>query len=186
MTTGAQRCRDRRWPGFAIPAAAAVAGAVPLVWGAAAYQLYDLLHVLAAVAWVGGAATLAIFGVVYELRPNRDGEAVLREQANWLSRWVLVPAAAVSLVTGILLVRGGGWSWGTGWIEVGLGGWAVAAVVPFAVLAPQKRRLARVARERGTADSATQQERSRLLLYTRLQTVLLILMLVEMTLKPSF
>jgi uncharacterized membrane protein len=179
------RLRDRG--GLALVAALAVGGACALLWGSSAYEVYKAAHVVVAAIWVGGAATLSIFGIVYELRPDEESEATLRKQANWLSRWVLTPSAAASFLTGLLLIDKGGWGWWrSAWMEIALVGWAIALLVPFVLIYPQKRRIARLLKEFGSPNAVVQREVARLVFVTRLQTLLLVLMLVDMTAKPSF
>jgi uncharacterized membrane protein len=85
------------------------------------YTLFKFLHVVAVIVWIGGVVTLNILGA--RIAREHDGPqlASLGRHAAFYGRAVLGPAAATTLVAGIVMVAVGGLSLATPWIAWGLG-----------------------------------------------------------------
>jgi uncharacterized membrane protein len=166
---------------------AVIVGAVVFLWFApGSYQIYKALHVLAIVIWVGGDITLTTLGIVFERR--RDGEtlAALGKLGAWIGVKVYTPALFAALAFGIALIQKGGLGWGTFWIDFGLAGWATAASVGVAFVGPELGRIDRAAQEHGPDSAEVQRRVRRLFTVFRFDTALLILIVLDMTAKPSF
>jgi uncharacterized membrane protein len=164
-----------------------IVGAVILLWFApGSYQVYKALHVLAIVIWVGGDITLTTLGIVFERR--RDGEtlAALGKVGAWIGVKVYTPALFAALAFGIALVQKGGLGWGTFWIDFALVGWAIAATVGVGFVGPELGRIDRAAQAHGPDSAEVQRRVRRLFTVFRFDTALLILIVLDMTAKPSF
>ncbi len=100
--------------------------------------ILKLVHVLAAIVAVGANITYAFW-----LRlAGRDRERLLFaiEGIRWIDRRVANPAYGVLLVTGVLMVLAGAYSFETGWIAASLALFVVVAIGGIAVFAPAVRR----------------------------------------------
>jgi uncharacterized membrane protein len=164
-----------------------IVGAVILLWFApGSYQVYKALHVLAIVIWVGGDITLTTLGIVFERR--RDGEtlAALGKLGAWIGVKVYTPALFAALAFGIALVQKGDLGWGTFWIDFALVGWAIAATVGIGFVGPELGRIDRAAQAHGPDSPEVQRRVRRLFTVFRFDTALLILIVLDMTAKPSF
>jgi len=162
-------------------------GVVVLLWYAPdSYAIYKAFHVIAAVVWVGGDVTLTTLGIVFERR--RDGEtlAALGKLGAWIGTRVYTPALFVVLAFGIAVVEKGGWGWGQVWIDFALGGWAVAAGVGVLFVGPELGRIDEAATEFGPQSEQVARRVRRLFTVFRFDTVLLVLIVLDMTLKPAF
>jgi uncharacterized membrane protein len=88
-----------------------------------------LIHIAAAMAWLGGGLTLAVIGV----RARRSGDATLLvafgRTVQYVGLRVLGPAMGILLVAGISLVLVEAHSFTEPWILLALGGFAFAFVV---------------------------------------------------------
>ena len=170
-----------------LAAALLVAGSVVLLWYAPnSYDVYKALHVIAIVIWVGGDVTLTTLGLVFERR--RDGEALaqLGKLGAWIGVHVYTPALFAVLGFGIALMEKGDWPWDVFWVDFALVGWAIAAIVGVAFVGPELGRIDRAAREHGPDSEAVRRRVKRLFAVFRFDTALLILIVLDMTAKPTF
>lgn len=100
--------------------------------------ILKLVHVLSAIVAVGANVTYAFW-----LRlAGHDRERLLFaiEGIRWIDRRVANPAYAVLLVTGVLMVLAGAYSFETGWIAASLALFVLVAIVGIALFAPAIRR----------------------------------------------
>jgi uncharacterized membrane protein len=164
-----------------------VVGIVVLLWYAPdAYAIYKAGHVIAIVVWVGGDITLTTLGIVFERRGDQETLAALGKLGAWIGVHVYTPALFVVLAFGIALVEKGGWGWGTLWIDLAIAGWVVAAAVGVLFVGPELGRIDEAAIEFGAQSQEVARRVRRLFAVFRFDTVLLILIVIDMTVKPTF
>ena len=170
-----------------LAAALLVAGSVVLLsYAPNSYAVYKALHVVSIVIWVGGDVTLTTLGLVFERR--RDGEALaqLGKLGAWIGVHVYTPALFAVLGFGIALMQKGDWPWDVFWVDFALLGWAIAAIVGVAFVGPELGRIDRAAREHGPDSEAVRRRVKRLFAVFRFDTALLVLIVLDMTAKPTF
>jgi uncharacterized membrane protein len=164
-----------------------VVGAVVFLWYApGAYTVYKALHVAAIVVWVGGDVTLTTLGIVFERR--RDGAALaeLGKMGAWIGTRVYTPALFAVLGFGIALVEKGGYGWGMFWIDFALAGWTIATLVGVGFVGPELGRIDAAAQQHGPESPEVARRVKRLFAIFRFDTALLLLIVLDMTAKPSF
>lgn len=166
---------------------ALIAGAVVLIWYApGSYSIYKTFHVIAVVIWVGGDITLTTLGIVFERRGDSETLATLGKLGAWIGVRVYTPAAFAVFAFGVALIEQGGWGWGQLWIDLALAGWAVATGVGVLFVGPELGRIDRAATEFGPQSEQVTRRVRRLFTVFRFDTALLILIVLDMTLKPAF
>jgi uncharacterized membrane protein len=166
---------------------ALIAGTVGVLWYAPdSYTIFKALHVVAIVVWVGGDITLTTLGIVFERRADGETLAVLGKVGAWIGVHVYTPAAFAVFAFGAALVERGPWGWGTVWIDLALAGWAVAIGVGVLFIGPELGRIDRVAAEHGPQSEELARRVKRLFTVFRFDTALLILIVLDMTVKPTF
>ena len=164
-----------------------VAGTVLVLWYApASYDIYKALHVVAAVIWVGGDVTLTTLGIVFERRKDGPTLAALGKMGEWIGTRVYTPALFAVLGFGIAVVQKGGFGWDIVWLDLALAGWAIAAAVGIGFVGPELGRIDRAAREFGPDSDEVARRVRRLFTIFRFDTALLVLVVLDMTAKPSF
>jgi len=164
-----------------------VVGSVVFLWYApGAYTVYKALHVAAIVVWVGGDVTLTTLGIVFERR--RDGAALaeLGKMGAWIGTRVYTPALFAVLGFGIALVEKGGYGWGMFWIDFALVGWTIATLVGVGFVGPELGRIDAAAQRYGPDSPEVARRVKRLFAVFRFDTALLLLIVLDMTAKPSF
>ncbi len=76
------------------------------------YELLLFVHVLAAAAWYGAALLSLVLTELAARAGDRAGVLKLGEYEDRVARLLFIPAALVTLASGIALVFEGPWSWG--------------------------------------------------------------------------
>lgn len=166
---------------------ALIAGAVVLLWYAPdSYAIYKALHVIAIVIWVGGDVTLTTLGIVFERRGDGETLAALGKLGSWIGVHVYTPAAFAVFAFGVALIEQGGWGWGLLWIDLALAGWAIATAVGVLFVGPELGRIDRAAAHHGPESEEVGRRVRRLFTVFRFDTVILILVVLDMTAKPTF
>ena len=185
--SGAAAQRPRTAQSAILAALALIAGVIVLLWYAPdSYAIYKAFHVISAVIWVGGDVTLTTLGIVFERRRDAETLAALGKLGAWIGTRVYTPALFAVFGFGVALVQKGGWGWGQVWIDLALGGWAIASGVGVGFVGPELGRIDKAAMEFGPQSEQVARRVQRLFTVFRFDTVLLILIVLDMTLKPAF
>jgi uncharacterized membrane protein len=166
---------------------ALVAGVVGLLWFAPdSYSVFKALHVVAIVIWVGGDVTLTTLGIVFERRGDSETLAALGKLGAWIGPRLYTPAAFAVFAFGAALVQKGSWGWGVVWIDLALAGWAIATGVGVLFVGPELGRIDRAAQAFGPESEEVARRIRRLFTIFRFDTVILVLIVLDMTAKPTF
>ena len=148
------------------------------------YEILLFLHLSSVAFWLG--AELLIDILVFRAERQGDAAAVRRlfDELGALDP-IFLPATAVVLATGVLMTIDAGWSFDSLWIVLGLAGFAFIYLYGFLYLEPQvKRARAVIEREDGLGPQAQALVR-RFFLRWRIETLLLFLLVFDMTVKPT-
>jgi uncharacterized membrane protein len=150
------------------------------------YQIYLAIHVVAAVVWVGGDVTLTTLGIVFERRREGETLAALGRMGAWIGVRVYTPTLFVVIGFGVALMVEGNRDWGQAWVIFGLVGWAIAAVVGVGFVGPELGRIDEAAQAHGPNSEEVARRVKRLFMIFRFDTVLLVLIVLNMAAKPTF
>jgi uncharacterized membrane protein len=150
------------------------------------YLAFKAIHVVAAVLWVGGGAFLTILAIAAE-RADDPGRLVeIARQAEWGAMRIFVPASFIVLGMGIAMTINGDLDWGQFWLVFGLIAWAISTAIGIGFLTPRIKKLTRLLEHHDARDPEVQAVVTPLLLAARLDIALLLLIVIDMTVKPSF
>jgi uncharacterized membrane protein len=170
-----------------IAGALLLAGAIVFLWYApASYQIYLALHVLAVVVWVGGDVTLTTLGIVFESKQDGPTLAALGRMGAWIGTRIYTPALFFVFGFGVALVEKSGVGWNHFWIVFAVVGWSLAMAIGIGFVGPELGRIDRAAQEHGPESPEVGRRVKRLFMIFRFDTALLILIVLDMTAKPSF
>jgi uncharacterized membrane protein len=150
-----------------------------------AYELYLLLHIGAAIAWVGAGLLMVMLGT--RATRARDGERVVAyaRDAEWLGLRLFLPANLLALASGFLLVEKGNWGYDPSWIKLGLAGFAVSFLIGALFFAPGWGRVDKLATGEGADSPAVHAAVRRLQFGSRVDLGLLVAVVFVMTVKPT-
>jgi uncharacterized membrane protein len=143
-----------------------------------------MLHVLAAVVWVGGGVLLTILALLAERANDPVALAKIGEQAEYVAQRIFIPAGLVVLAFGIAMIEKGDLGWNHFWIDVALVGWAITFIVGSGFLGPQTKKLNALVEEHGVEHPLTQAKLKLILTVARLDVAMLLLIVADMTAKP--
>lgn len=149
------------------------------------YEILLAVHILAAVIWVGGAFAVNVLVA----RMQGAGEYAklldLGHDFEKLGKKVFMPASIVVLLAGIgLVLEVDGFDFSDFWIAFGLVGIAFSIVVGAGFLGPESGRLGALAETRGPDDPEIQARLRRLATISRIEMGVLILVVLNMAIKP--
>ena len=150
------------------------------------YDWFKAGHVLVAVLWVGGGATLALLAIM-TLRMNDPLRvAQFAHQAGKVGERLYTPASLLVLLFGIGLMTNdqSPWDWDMTFVQIALVGWALTFLVGFFYIRPTAAKLAKAIEERGPTDPDAQRLIKNILLVTRIDVLVLLFIVFDMTAKP--
>jgi len=160
-------------------------GLVIFGWAAPdTFNVYKMVHVVAAVIWVGGGAMLTVLALLTEREGDPNVLMSLGRKAEFLATRIFIPASFVVLLFGILMMIQGSLDWGQFWVISGLVGFAATFLTGLLFLSPQTKKLNALAAEHGVEHPLTQAALKRLLLVARFDVAVLLLVVANMTAKP--
>jgi uncharacterized membrane protein len=149
------------------------------------YEVILFCHLLAAMAWVGGDLMLQMF----YLRARANGPAAVvqfAKNAEWVGLRLLNPVALLVVIFGVLLViEVDGYEFSQFWISAALAMFLASAITGAAFLGPEAGRIANLAEERGADDGEVQSRVSRVVWVSRIELCLLVLIVLDMVVKPG-
>lgn len=140
-----------------------------------------LIHVLSAIVAVGANLTYAIW--FRAAGADQDRLVFVIRTVRTIDSRMANPAYIVLLITGVLMVLGGAYSFTTGWILAAIGLYIATAVIGIAAFGPAIRRQLAEA-ERDVRSPAYQAAASRTTTLGLITTVLVLLIVVLMVTKP--
>jgi uncharacterized membrane protein len=149
------------------------------------YEALLFGHLLMAMVWVGGGIMLQF---MYARAKSRGPEAVagFASDVEWIGMRVTTPATVLLLLLGILLVvEVDGYDFGQFWILAALGAFAASFITGAGFLGPETGRIARLSDERGPTDPEVQSRIGRLVVISRIELLVIVLIVLDMVLKPG-
>ena len=96
-----------------------------------------------------------------------------------------MPSAIIVLVFGIFTVIKGGFGFWHGWIIFGIAGIVITALTGSLFLGPELKRIAGIVESRGAEDPEAIERSTRLIRIGRIDLLILILVVIDMVLKPG-
>jgi uncharacterized membrane protein len=149
------------------------------------YELLKTVHVLFAVVWVGGAATTQVLATRLSRANEPARMAAFAKDIEFVGTRVFMPSSIVVLVAGIWMVATSGLDFTDLWIVFGLIGIAFSAIVGAAFLGPESGRIGALIEARGPEDGEVIARMKRIFLVSRVELVILLLVVVDMVVKPG-
>jgi uncharacterized membrane protein len=148
------------------------------------YEILLFLHVSSAAFWLGGVLLVEILVFRAERQGNPAAARRLFDELNALDP-IWMAATLLVLATGILMVIDGPWSFGDLWIVLGLSGLSFIFLYGFLYLQPQVNRLKAMSEAEALMGPEAQALMRRFFALWRIETAVLILLVLDMTVKPT-
>jgi uncharacterized membrane protein len=149
------------------------------------YELYLSLHLVCAVLWVGGGVSVHV--LARWTAKTGDPEALLQFNRNALklSARFYAPLAIVLLLAGIQLVREVGYEFSDLWISLALLAWVLSLALGVVFYPFESRRIEAAVADGGPSAPAVRKGINRVLVVNALEVTILLLVVVDMAVKPG-
>jgi uncharacterized membrane protein len=149
------------------------------------YELILFGHLLFVMAWVGGDLMIQLF-YLRSRAAGPEAVAMFTKQVEWIGLRVLNPTALLVVIFGVLLViEVDGYEFSQFWISAALAMFLASFIAGAGFLGPESGRVDKLMEERGPADPEVQSRIARILLVSRIELLLLILIVLDMVVKPG-
>lgn len=148
------------------------------------YDFWLFIHVLMAIVWVGGSIHLQIIGSRLQAANDPVQLGNFNRQVEWIGTRVLTPASILIVIAGVFMVLDR-WDFEQLWIIIGIAGFAYSFVNGAFFLGPLSGKTGKLIDERGVEDSQVQANIGRLFFYSRIELVILLVVVWAMTMKPT-
>jgi uncharacterized membrane protein len=149
------------------------------------YELLLFLHILAIATWFGSGVAITVLGA----RSLKTDDAVFGPftiNAGWWASRAHPTAGVVLLLTGFAMVADADLSLGDTWLWLALVGWVVTLGVGGALIGRTSGELTeRIEANGGVLAPEHRALGEQLLLYARIELVLLVLIIADMVAKPG-
>lgn len=149
------------------------------------YSWLKSVHVLAAVMWVGGSVMLTLLGIMTIGLRDPVRLTQFAKQVAFLGGRYFPPLSLMVVGFGFWMVQENDLGYGTTWLKIGIAGWIASFVIGAGYLGPSASKLARLLDQRPPEDSEVQDLITRILLVARIDAVLLLFLVFDMTAKPG-
>ena len=147
------------------------------------YSIFKFLHVLTAIAWVGGGLTLFAHSIM-GVRAKGDAELLKTlDMMNFLGKTWFVPTSMLTLVFGAITTTLGG-LWLELWVIIGLAGFASTFLTGLLLIEPTGRRIGEFL-QAGQVDKGIAVGKD-LIRIGKFDYVVMLVVVADMVLKPSF
>lgn len=149
------------------------------------YSALLAIHILMAVTWVGSNVAQQIYAVrARRAGPQQFGAII--EQVGWYGNHVLAPASLVLILTGFGLAATGDWSLTEPWLIFAIAVWVASFVLGAGYLGPSSAKVGEaMAANGGAVPDDKLPLVDRLFLVSRIELVLLLLVVADMAVKPG-
>jgi uncharacterized membrane protein len=148
------------------------------------YEFLLFAHLALVAIWVGTATCIQVLSFrSLAAGPQRTIE--FTADVEWLGTRLLVPASLLVVVFGFLLVDNVGYEVGDTWIVLALIAFAASFATGAGFLGPESGRISKLAAERPPDDPALQARVRRILLVSRIELLILFLVILDMVVKPG-
>jgi uncharacterized membrane protein len=142
------------------------------------------IHVLAAVIWVGGSFLALALG--YYLR-RRDIETRVEytRWTEWLGPRLFAPASIAVIVAGPLLVDEIGYEFDQTWLTLGFVGWGISFLFGVGFYPREGAKREKLIEQHGIGHELVAKSINRVLTVATIDTLVVVLVVIDMTTKPG-
>jgi len=149
------------------------------------YNTLKFFHVLAAITWVGS----AIYAQALATKVMSENDPVhlanTAKDIGDLGKRVITPASISVLVFGVWIVAVSPWNFSDTWVILALIGIGLTVITGAGFLGPESERLGKLVGERDPSDPEIRRRIKRVVAVSRIDLVVLILVVADMVFKPG-
>jgi uncharacterized membrane protein len=147
-------------------------------------EFYEALHVIAAVIWVGGGFIMQLFALRAQAA-NAHTRSWFFRNTEWIGQRFFLPSSIVILITGFLMLGDLPYDLGDGWVLFGFIVIVLSAITGAGFLGPESGRIGKLVESEGFDSPEVTRRYARLLTISRIESLLLFLVVADMVAKPG-
>ena len=147
------------------------------------FGVFKLVHVSIAVVWVGGGLLLTSLALRAQLANDPGELATVARQASFVGEKLFAPAGGIVLAMGIAMSINQH-LFGKTWVDIGIAGWAISFITGVAVLSPRAKKIVELFETAGDTAPETQKAINEILLIARIDVAVLLVVVMDMLMKP--
>ncbi len=148
------------------------------------YELFVVLHVFSAIAWVGGATYDTFIGKRVFAGAGSETREFLTGFWEWIGGHYFIPVSLGTVIFGIAAVIEGPWSFSDPFVSIGLGVFILLLINGLAYLEPQTKKIAAEVKEFGADSPQVTQRVTRVLNVSIFEISVLYALVFVMVVKP--
>ena len=148
------------------------------------YELLLTLHILAITTWFGSSLAITVIGI-RALATGSQAFSSFAVHANWWAGKAHPAAGVVLLLTGFGMLAEADISFGETWVSIAFAGLIVAMGIGGALIGRTADDVVKQIEEKGDLDAEGLGDARRMLLYTRLELAVLVVVIADMVAKPG-
>ena len=149
------------------------------------YEWLLFFHIAAAIVWLGSGVAVQVLAFRANSAEDPARMVTIAHEAEWFGMRIFLPSSLTVLVLGIILTVDGPWDFGQTWIILALIGWGLSFVTGAAFLGPESGRIGKLLAAEGPESPAVRARIQRMFLVSRIELVLLYLIVLDMVVKPG-
>ena len=148
------------------------------------YLLFVYIHILAAIAWVGGSLAINVLGT----RVGRSSDPAelpkLGHHIEWLGLRYFLPISLLTFVAGFILVTQR-WSFSQAWISAAMLLWLVSVLLGALYIGPRSKKVAEMFETQGATAPSARAASARLFMVARIDLLIFLVIVGLMVWKPG-
>lgn len=154
------------------------------------YKALLSVHILCAIAWIGGGLMITLQGERARLAKNEAELVNVVKQADFFATRMFIPLSIVLLGVGVGMIAVGHIGYNHPFVMIGLGGWALSFLIGAGFLGPQSgkvKNLVAAGADGAVVDvpAEAMARIKRIVLVARLDLLILALVVINMVVKPG-
>ncbi len=148
------------------------------------YEVVLYVHILSAIAWVGGAFFLNLLSTRVTRTGAPEDLPRLGRQIAWFGVRYFLPISIVTFLAGAFMTASR-WSFGELWISISMTLWLVSVLLGALYIGPRSGKVAAMFEAEGPTSTAARAAAERLTLVSRIDIVLFLVIVALMVFKPD-
>jgi uncharacterized membrane protein len=148
------------------------------------YLLFVYIHILAAIAWVGGAFILNLLGKRVARSTDPEELPKLGRHIEFFGLRYFLPVSLIVFVAGVVLVTQR-WSFSQTWISIAMLLWLISVLLGALYIGPRSKKVAEMFEAQGATSPEARAASARLFMVSRIDVVIFLTILALMVWKPG-
>ena len=148
------------------------------------YRAIVYIHIVAAIAWVGGSFFLQLLGIRTARSTDPDDLPKLGRQIEWFGLRYFLPVSVVTFAAGVILVTQR-WQFSQLWISLAMLLWLVSVILGALYIGPRSKKVAELFEAEGATSPVARAASARLFLVARIDVMIFLVIVALMVWKPG-